>query len=148
MTKWKNPSGANKAGLHISHIGHSMVSGSKKSLALRDILHVSKISKHLLCAYKVVYHIPLLSVFSYPCWVYSSITMRWDDVLSTWKHTFFYLKWDIALASVSVDAFFPIKISIDAYELLLHESLLHCLSNVLILFVGLFNTLMGRLPSN
>jgi histone deacetylase 1/2 len=58
---------ANGTCMHITHIGQSTIPTSSYPLRLRDILHVSKISRHLLCAYKVVYHIPLLSVFSYPC---------------------------------------------------------------------------------
>ena len=45
---------ANGAGLHISHIGHSQISGLDRNLALRDILHVPNISKNLLSVHKFV----------------------------------------------------------------------------------------------
>lgn len=46
---------ANKAGLHISHIGHSIISDLDHSLALKNILHVPNINKHILSAHKLVY---------------------------------------------------------------------------------------------
>lgn len=45
---------ANGAGLHISHIGHSIIPGLDRSLALKNILHVPHINKHLLSAHKLV----------------------------------------------------------------------------------------------
>lgn len=44
---------ANGAGLAISHIGNSTISGSCRSLKLNDILHVPNISKHLLSTHKL-----------------------------------------------------------------------------------------------
>ena len=43
---------ANGAGLSISHIGHSQLAGS--SLRLNNVLHVPRISKHLLSVYRLV----------------------------------------------------------------------------------------------
>jgi histone deacetylase 1/2 len=45
---------ANGAGLPISHIGHSIISGSNRPLVLKNVLHVPRISKHLLSVYKLV----------------------------------------------------------------------------------------------
>lgn len=45
---------ANGAGLHISHIGQSIIPGLGRPLALRNILHVPRINKHLLSAHKFV----------------------------------------------------------------------------------------------
>ena len=43
----------NGAGLHISHVGHSTLNTTAKSLALRNILHVPHITKNLLSAHKL-----------------------------------------------------------------------------------------------
>jgi hypothetical protein len=45
---------ANGAGLPISHIGHSIISGSNRPLVLKNVLHVPRISKQLLSIYKLV----------------------------------------------------------------------------------------------
>lgn len=46
---------ANGTCFHISHISHSMIPGlNNRSLALRNILHVPKIIKHLLSTQKLV----------------------------------------------------------------------------------------------
>ena len=46
---------ANGAGMSISHIGHSTISGSSsKPLYLRNILHVPHVNKHLLSVHKLV----------------------------------------------------------------------------------------------
>jgi hypothetical protein len=45
---------ANGAGLSILHIGHSRLAGPMHSLALKNILHVSAISKSLLSVHKLV----------------------------------------------------------------------------------------------
>jgi hypothetical protein len=47
---------ANGAGLNISHIGHSLISGStSKPIYLRNVLHVPHISKNLLSVHKLTY---------------------------------------------------------------------------------------------
>jgi hypothetical protein len=42
----------NGAGLHILHLGHSMINTATHPLALRNILHVPDISKNLLSVHK------------------------------------------------------------------------------------------------
>jgi histone deacetylase 1/2 len=44
---------SNGTGLHISHVGHGTLDTTAKSLALRNILHVPKITKNLLSAHKL-----------------------------------------------------------------------------------------------
>jgi histone deacetylase 1/2 len=46
---------ANGQGLHISYIGHSLITGSSKPLHLEHVLHVPSLRKHLLSVHKLAF---------------------------------------------------------------------------------------------